>query len=62
VAGTSNNRVCRVISELLAASVKLCTLATWALQSQQNGAMARMQKQCQMQPLQKTVTNLCGSL
>jgi len=34
-------------------SVKLCVLAIKALQSQQNGAMTRMWRPCQVQPSQK---------
>jgi len=35
-------------------SVKLCTLATQALQSQGNGAVTRIRRQCQnLQPSQK---------
>jgi len=51
VARTSNNRVISVVA--CCHSVKLCAFAAQALQLQQNVAVTKTWRSCQVQPLQK---------
>ena len=51
VARTSNNRVISIVA--CCHGAKLCAHAAWGFRSQQNGAVTRMWRSCQVQPSHK---------